>query len=332
MGNKSSGQRRRVLLLVCLGSSEVPSSKEFGQTLEKQALALGAVLPDGWQVLTALRYGQPTIEQALTKAIEGRAEEFVVLPMYPHSSGETTNVIMKEVYRVIGSIDHPPDLTTRTNWHDDGGYVNAQARLIAGYTASLELQPSDTFLVFFGHTPASTDEKYLEQIERTRTLVLERLGWPTNRSSVVFLGLRQQAETPEQDIHHHLQDLTSKGEAKVALCSITFPLHEPFDPERVGERYSEVFESEGGMLFVCPAIDTYGPLTTALKNIAVRGPRPVEPGTVGAMPLLSRASSNGSEEATPRSLVPGGKTVAAQMQERPMSLSAIKGGTMLGVK
>ena len=301
---------------MCLGASAEPTSKEFGQSLEKQALALGAMLPDGWQVLTAMRYGHPTIEQALDKAIGGGAEELVVLPMYPHSSGETTNVIMKEVYRLIGTIDHPPDLTTRTNWHDDGGYVNAQARLIAGFTMSLELQPSDTHLVFFGHSPAAADEKYLEQVERTRVLVMERLGWPRDRSSVVFVGLHDPNDHPVQNIHDHLRDLAAQGEARVVLCSITFPLDEPFDPERVGTRFRDVFETDGGSLYVCPSIDTYGPLTTALKNIAVRGPRPVEPGTVGALPLLSRTSSSEPTETSPRSLVMIGASMAGKARSQ----------------
>ena len=66
-----------------------------------QASALAAILPPGWRVFHAMRYGQPSIAQTLKEIEAVGVERLVVVPMYPHFSGTTTGTAVVELYSCL---------------------------------------------------------------------------------------------------------------------------------------------------------------------------------------------------------------------------------------
>ena len=117
--------------------------------MEDQASALASVLPDEWRVSVAMRYGRPGIAEALQEADGAGIEELVVLPMYPQFSGPTTGTLARELYRTLREAAPHINVTARTTWYDDIGYINAQSRLIAECASANDLTPQDTHLLFF---------------------------------------------------------------------------------------------------------------------------------------------------------------------------------------
>ena len=288
----------------------------MGQLLEEQAFALVDLLPEGWQILTGLRYGLPTIEQALEQ-LENGVEELVVVPMYPHFSQATSGAIMREVYRVVGGMQSPVDLSTRTLWYNDSGYVNAQARLIASFTSTLELHPHDAFLLLVAQglegDSGRSGSVYERQVEQTTELVLERLGWPTDRASVVYRCAGTPEKSKQPDLTERLRELAQSGQKKVILFPITFPVDRRDTPDLLKDKCAKDFEAHGGQIFVGPALDSYGPFMTAVKNLALRGPRPVTPGMAGTVPLLAPKLGVKHVESTPRSLVMIGASISGKV-------------------
>ena len=118
MSDGAKSRRQSALLLASLGSDDPSVATAFGERLEAQAYAVACLLPEGWQVLHALRYGTPSIEQSIAK-IDECIEELFVVPMYPQYSERTTGTILREVYRVLGESNKPCDLVTRTQWHNE---------------------------------------------------------------------------------------------------------------------------------------------------------------------------------------------------------------------
>jgi protoheme ferro-lyase/glutamyl-tRNA reductase len=311
MSNRSKPRRRSALLLASLGSKDKPEAPGLGHLLEEQAFALASLLPDGWRVVHGLRYGQPTIEQAMAK-LENGVDELVVVPMYPQFSMATSGTILREIFRVLGEMQSPMDLATRSSWYNDGGYVNAQARLIASFTSSLELYPNETQLVLVAHAivgeDAGPEGAYERQVEQTAELVLERLGWPADRASVVYRAVGG-AELPYQpNLTSRLRELVESGETKVVLMPLTFPFDHPETPD--------LLEANGGHMVVGPALDVYGPFMTAVKNLAVRGPRTTAPGAAGAVPLLAPKLGAEPVESTPRSLVMIGASISGKVHAK----------------
>lgn len=319
MSFRSSPRRRSALLLASLGSNIYPEATGLAKLLADQTAALVELLPDGWQVLSGLRYGQPTIEYSLGQ-LESDVEELVVVPMYPQFSEVTSGVILCEVYRVLGGMQRPIDLATRTSWHNDGGYVNAQARLIASFLSSFELRHQESQLLLLAHELESVAGRpgliYESQVDQTAELVLERLGWPAHRASVVYLDDGTSQESSRFDLGQRLRDLARSGEKKVVIFPITFPVNRRENQESLKYRCPEFFEANGGRLFVGPYLDVYGPFMTAVKNLALRGTRSVAPGMVGTVPILAPRVGAEPVESSPKSLVMIGASISGKLRAK----------------
>ncbi len=305
MSNGARARRQSALLLASLGSEDPAVAREIGKILEAQAYAAACQLPAGWQVLHALRHGEPSIQQSIAKIDRG-VEELVVLPMYPQFSPSTSGTILREVYRVAGELREPRDLATRTAWYNDGGYVNAQARLIASFTSSLELNPSNAQLLLCAQQVEDVGEgahgAYEAQVDHTASLVLERLGWPVTRASVVY--------DSRAALESRLNALAGSPEKNIVLIPMTLTSLSRETPEQLAGH------CPGAQLFVGPALDTYGPFITAVKNLAVRGPRSVALGMEGTAPLLAPKSSSEEVDLAPGSLVMIGASVAGKVRSQ----------------
>ena len=319
MSSRSIPPRRRALLLASLGSSVASDAAGLAQLLSDQAFALADLLPDRWQVLPCLRYGEPTIEHAFER-LDSDTEEVVVIPMYPQFSSATSGVILEEVFRVLGELHRPIDLVTRALWFDDGGYVNAQARLIVSFLSSSELNDQEAQLLLVAHGLADVSgsgiDIYERQVQQTAELVLERLGWPNDRASVV---VRDSATAPESTmigLTERLRELARSGEKRVVLIPITLPVDRRETADFLDGDVSAEFHAAGGQIIAGPALESYGPFLTALKNLALRGPRSVSLGMAGTVPLLAPQIVGKRVEASHRSLVMIGASISGKVRAR----------------
>ena len=319
MSNGARSRRRSALLLASIGSQDQAEAAGLGQALAEQAFALAGLLPEGWRVLPAMRYGQPTIEQAMAK-LESDVEELVVLPMHPQFSRATTGVILNEVFRVVGEMKSPVDLATRTVWFNDGGYVNAQARLIASFTSSQELTPQKTQLLLVARCSGDVDRgpgnTYELQVEETAELVLDRLGWPTNHASVSYWPPSGSESPSRPDLRSQLRTLAKSGYKKVVLMPLTFPVEHLETAGSLEACCHEEITAKGGQATIGPALGSYGPFMTAVKNLAIRGPRSVVRGVAGSIPLLAPKPSPEKIAHAPKSMVMIGASISGKVRAK----------------
>ncbi len=285
--------------------------------LSDQASALAATLPDDWKVFVAMRYGQPAIADALRQIEADCIDELVVVPMYPQFSQTTTGTVVRELYRVLRNVGQHINVTTRTTWFDDVGYVNAQARLVAEYACSHGLRPQDTHLLFSAHGAApssvSRGDPYVQHVRRTVELVAERLGWPTNRLSLAFQGRLSPGEWLRPDTQGALAELSRGGEKQVLICPITFTVDCLETLAEIGVQYREAFEANGGELYVCPALNAYEPFIAALRSLVLRRPRSMTSERVTMMPLLTPKPEAVPCDSEPNSLLMIGVSLTGRL-------------------
>jgi protoporphyrin/coproporphyrin ferrochelatase len=247
--------------------------------MAEQAAALAKLLPDSWKVLTAMRYGRPSIAEAVQTIIDEGIAELVVVPVYPQYSRTTTGTLVQELYSVLKRAGAHINVTARTSWYDDAGYVNAQAGLIADYAAEQGLSPDNAILLFSAHgLPVSYVERgdpYAAQVKRSIELVTARLGWPVQRTRVAYQSRMGPGAWLEPDTEETLAQLAAEGERRVLVCPISFAVDCLETLEEIGLRYRQRFESLGGELHRCPAMNASEPFMQVLKNLVARGSRPV---------------------------------------------------------
>ena len=246
----------------------------------QQASALESKLPDGMRVFCAMRYGRPGIAETLRQVASHGVEELVVVPMYPQYSAITTRTIVRELYRQLSRSDCRIDITMRSTWYDDTGYVNAHARLIHEYATAHGLTPDNTRLVFsLRSLPASRlkrGDPYTDQIRRTPELVGRRLGWPSDRTSQGYHSPSGPVKWLRPTTFEVLADLSRSGEDQVLVCPLGFSIDCPETLGQIQIRCREQFVKEGGRFFACPAPNAFDPFIAALKNLVLYGRRPIE--------------------------------------------------------
>jgi len=258
---------------------------------QDQGAQLERLLPRGWRVFCAMRYGSPSIIETVRSIASAGIDELVVIPMYPQFSGPTTGTALRELYSHLRRSECSISVTTRAIWYDDGGYVNAQAKRIFDFAEDEQLTPDNTYLLFSAHgLPVSYAERgdpYPRHVQRSVDLVMQRLGWPAERSSVAFQSRFGPATWLEPATDTVLADLCERGEKRILVCPISFTTDCLETLEELDIRYRAIVEQKGSQLHLCPALNCYAPFVAALKDLALRGASPITSWGEQFLPLMA---------------------------------------------
>lgn len=280
---------------------------------QDQVSALAALLPPEWRVFHAMRYGRPSIGEAVREIEVCGVEDLVVIPMYPQFSGPTTGTALRVLHKKLECRGHRLALAVRTTWFDDSGYIHAQADLIEEYAGAEGLTARNAFLLFSAHSlPVAyvkRGDPYPEHVARTVELVRQYLDWPTDRCSLAFQSRLGPVEWLGPQTDDVLMQLAQSGEECVLVCPISFTADCLETLEELGLRYRARFQEAGGKLYVCPALNTFAPFIAALKNLALRGPRPLKCSRNHRPKLLSQFDGKPITDAEINSLVMVGVSV-----------------------
>ena len=74
-----------------------------------------------------MRYGEPSIANALDAVKAAGADRILVLPLYPQYAASTTASIGDEVAAWLRRTRNVPELRFVKHYHDDAGYIDALA-------------------------------------------------------------------------------------------------------------------------------------------------------------------------------------------------------------
>jgi len=257
---------------------------------QQQVDALKDALPKTWAVYYAMRYGLPAIGDTVARIAADGIEELVVVPMYPQFSGPTTRTALTALYKHLEHHDQTIQVTTRPVWHNDGGYVNAQALRLEQFARDNSLSPDNAFLLYTAHgLPVSyvrRGDPYPGLVKETVDLVSERLGWPADRYAMAYQSRFGPTEWLQPYTDECLRNLGASGERNVLVCPVTFTADCLETNEELGVRYRREFEKSGGVFHLCPALNTFEPFIEALRDLVLRGPKPVNSWRGNVRPLL----------------------------------------------
>jgi len=116
----------------------------------EQAEALQMRLGDQVQVGWGMRYGNPSIEQELTRLKDAGCDRILLAPMYPQYCGATTATVVDKASEVLGKMRWQPTLRTMPPYHDDPAYITALAQDLTRQLDDLTFEPEVLLLSFHG--------------------------------------------------------------------------------------------------------------------------------------------------------------------------------------
>ncbi len=148
---------------------------------QRQALSVGIELEKRFagpvSVSTAMRYGNPSIAEALRSLREKNLTRLLVLPLFPQYSGSTTGSTFDAVSKELQTWRRVPELRFVAGYHDDPGYVDAIVHSVRRHWH--EKGRGERLLLSFHGLPKRfllAGDPYHCQCHKTARLVAESLG------------------------------------------------------------------------------------------------------------------------------------------------------------
>ena len=84
-------------------------------------------------VAVGMRYGEPSIHQALERFRNSGASRLIVLPLYPQFSASTTASVYDAVEKALTAMQWQPEIQRIEQYHNQPGWVEAIAASIRAY-------------------------------------------------------------------------------------------------------------------------------------------------------------------------------------------------------
>ncbi len=236
----------------------------------KQRERLAAELGPSFHVVLGMRYGLPSLREAIDDLVMAGCNRIVALPLFPQYSTTTSGSVVRAIEQELEMRRRPPELLTVAPWHTDRGYITALAARVDDAARDARIEH---YVMSFHGVPASyvaRGDPYREQCVATARELARELGLTDAHWSVVFQSrfgpqkwLRPYADEYVPDLagRHRRVLLTTPG--FVADCLETL--------EEIQLRLREQFLAAGGEdLVVVPALNDYPLWIRSLANL-VRG-------------------------------------------------------------
>ena len=164
----------------------------------------------------AMRYGEPSIANAISRMTALGVDRLLVLPLYPQYSASTTATVFDRVYDVLSTMRNPPGLRTVRNYHDHPTYIQAVANSIARFRAE---NGSGQHLLFSFHGVPKRSllkgDPYHCECRKTARLVAQHLGLAEGSYSVTFQSRFGPAEWLKPYTSERLKALPGEGVKKL---------------------------------------------------------------------------------------------------------------------
>ncbi len=135
----------------------------------------------------AMRYGNPSIPEALRKLKAQNCQRILVVPLYPQYAASTTATANDAVFAELQQMRNAPALRTIKHFHDHPGYIKALAGNINAYWMK-NGRPEKLLMSFHG-LPRYTLERgdpYHCECQKTGRLLAEQLGLKQGQYAISF--------------------------------------------------------------------------------------------------------------------------------------------------
>ncbi len=198
----------------------------------------------GW----AMRYGEPSIPDAMMALQQQGCERILIAPLYPQYSATTTAAVNDRVFDTLKALRRQPAIRIMPPYYDHPAYIEALAESIERYLSAGAGRPDAIVASYHGLPQACCDagDPYHEQCAETTRLLRARLGFDENELQMSF----QSRFGPKQWLQPHTDEALSalaRGGAKhVAVITPGFAADCLETLEEIGMRYRKRFHEAGG--------------------------------------------------------------------------------------
>ena len=252
-----------------------PEGSPLLVTTERQAKLLESRLRAAGhdaRVLTAMRYGDPSIASALATLAADGIDRILAFPMYPQYAGATTGSSLERLFALVQTSRVVPTIRVVPPYYADAPYISALAAVTRESVAALAEPPEQCLLSFHGLPAryASEGDPYPKHCHETARLVETALGWPATKFVTTFQSRFGREEWLQPYTDRTLEELGRAG-TRVAVACPGFTADCLETLEEIGLRGAEQFHEAGGRAFHrIPCLNDHPAWMDAMTAIACR--------------------------------------------------------------
>ncbi len=241
---------------------------------EKQATLLAGYL--GHQgvrdvaVAWAMRYGAPSVPQALEELKADGCTRILVVPLYPQYAASTTASVMDEVARCLLAWRNIPEIRYVRSFHDHPGYIAALAASVREHW--MKHGEGDMLLMSFHGLPRRSldlGDPYHCECHVTARLLADALELPAERWQLTFQSRFGRAEWLKPYTQPTLEALARKDVGRVDVICPGFVADCVETLEEIALECRTAFMGAGGKAFhFIPCLNERHDWIDALADIA----------------------------------------------------------------
>lgn len=228
------------------GSPLLIHSQELVQNIQTQFQQMTEDCP----VVLGMRYGNPSINEALQVLQKKEVEKMVVLPLYPQYSTPTTGSTMAELNRSLEKLSWQPQIEVINDYHDDSLYICAVADSIKQHWQQHE--PGEVLIFSFHGLPEKYNHRgdpYSQQCLATATAIANKLNLNERQWRLVFQSRFGRERWLKPYCNEVLTQLPALGIRKIDIICPGFPVDCLETLEEIAITNKEVFYQAGGKVY-----------------------------------------------------------------------------------
>jgi ferrochelatase len=234
--------------------------------VHSRALAQGVQteLGDAWKVSLGMRYGNPSMESAVSELAAAGCAEIVVLPLYPQYSSATTGSSLEELGRCLGKLWNVPSVRVLPPFYEAPGFLEA---FVEPLRTSLSRLPDADVLFSFHGLPERQVHKgyadcltgeccrttrpfcYKSQCHATARALASRLSLPEDRWHISFQSRLGRQPWLSPSTLETARQLARQGSGTLVVAAPSFVADCLETLEELGDRLRKEYLAAGGKRF-----------------------------------------------------------------------------------
>jgi ferrochelatase len=198
-----------------------------------------------------MRYGTPSMREAVDRLIAAGCDRILSFPLYPQFSATTTATANDQLYRALMKIRHMPTARSVPPYYAEPVYIEALARSLTGQLAALDFEPEIVIASYHG-IPVPYEERgdpYRGHCLETTRLLREHLGWGEDRLISTFQSRFGAQEWLQPYTDKTVERLGKEGVKRIAILNPGFSADCIETLEEIDGEVREIFMHAGGERF-----------------------------------------------------------------------------------
>ena len=223
------------------------------------------------QVVMGMRYGQPSIAEAIQTLRERHCEHILLFPLYPQYAASSTASALDAVWRILLKMRRVPSVRSIMHYHDHPAYIDALSQQVQSYW-QVHGKPTVLLMSFHGVPEAhlAKGDPYHCLCHKTARLLAASLNLSASEYRVVFQSRFGRQAWLQPYLNDTLQAL---GQIKVPRVDVLCPGFSSDCLETLEEVAilgKQVFvQAGGGDYHAIPALNDHPAWIEAMLQIAL---------------------------------------------------------------